>query len=128
MNWRDAHKAAKKLYPGRRPIRASGFCPTEDGKAVIVAGLDDDVAIVIYDERSLSRLRTMIEIVEARIEGREPGDNRPRPGTYTRDGRVTCPECRHNSRLMDCDLSAGGKTICPECDARFLLTEEMPAG
>lgn len=68
MNKREMFKVARGFYPENKPSRASGFILTNNGKDVIIAGFDEQVSLVLYNETDLYRL---FGLVKAAIQTRE---------------------------------------------------------
>lgn len=64
MNKSQAFEATQEIYPQLKPSRAAGFTTTPDGKGLIISGMDQNVAIVLYHPTDLSRLETMLQLVK----------------------------------------------------------------
>lgn len=61
MDWRQAKAKSREVFANLRPTRASGFASCDDGRSVIVACHDEPVALVLANDKDLTRLRYMID-------------------------------------------------------------------
>jgi hypothetical protein len=59
MNKCDAFKSAEKTFPTCKPSRICGMTLSEDGKAVFIAGHEEDVVFVLHNKTDLHRVMSM---------------------------------------------------------------------